>query len=109
MVDRLMTTDPLAPINYTARFVIDVMSGKPERCEEDTLRCLAASPEVSILRSAYAMSLIYRQRDDEAKVLLEAAPEETVPTISGRLCTFLKHALAGRRAEAPYGTGVSQP
>jgi non-specific serine/threonine protein kinase len=100
MIDRFMTIDPLAPINYTARFVIDVMSGQPERCEEATLRCLAASPEVSMLRSAIALSLIYRQRIDEAKVLLDAAPEEKVPTISGRLCTFLKHALAGRRAEA---------
>jgi len=49
MIDHFMTIDPLAPISYTARFVIDMMSGKPERCEKATLQCLAASPETAML------------------------------------------------------------
>jgi serine/threonine protein kinase/Tfp pilus assembly protein PilF len=100
MVDHFMTVDPLSPISYTARFAIYLFSGQAESCETATFQCLRVSPEVAMLRTVCALYLIYRQRFDEARALLDAAPEEKTPTISGQQNTFLKHALAGRRAEA---------
>jgi hypothetical protein len=47
-----------------------------------------------------ALCLIYQNRLPEARAVVEAMPPETSPTISGEMCVFFKHALAGRRAEA---------
>ena len=43
----------------------------------------------------------------EARALVEAAPEEKTPSISGLQCAFIRHALAGRRDEALRA--VSEP
>jgi hypothetical protein len=53
-----------------------------------------------MLRWDLAVSLLQDERLDDARTVLDAAPDETVPTIAGRLCLFLKLALEGRRTEA---------
>jgi hypothetical protein len=57
-------------------------------------------PEFAMLRWDLAVSLIQDDRMDQARAVLDAAPDEKVPTIAGRLCLFLKLALNSRPTEA---------
>lgn len=98
--NRLVEIDPLSLIAHAGCFVIELYAGHPDRYEETARRLLKSAPGFSILRLWYALSLIYTLRNDEARSVLDEAPDETVPTISGRMCSFLRHAVAGGRAEA---------
>jgi hypothetical protein len=53
-----------------------------------------------IIRHDMALSLVHQRRDDEALALLQAAPDEPVPTVSGVVTRALRLALEGRSADA---------
>lgn len=97
---RVLDIDPLSLVCHGARFLEEMYAGHPERYEEPMRRLLRSHPEFSMMRLWYALSLINRQRSEDARVLLDEAPDEKLPSPGGRLCGFLSHALAGRRREA---------
>ena len=57
-------------------------------------------------RWLYAISFIGSERKEDALEVLQAAPEEDVPTIRGRLCVFLKLALEGKTSDAAECVGA---
>jgi tetratricopeptide (TPR) repeat protein len=92
--------DPLTPITQVEGLVVEFFAGSPEWKLEPALQFLQINPEFAMLRVLCALVLIHQGKNDEARVLVESAPEERTPSISGRQCVFIRHALSGDRAQA---------
>ena len=99
--------DPLTPIMQFEGFVVEFLAGESARKLQFMLQFLQINPEFTVSRVTCALALIYQGRIPEARALVEAAPEEKTPSISGLQCAFIRHALAGRRDEALRA--VSEP
>jgi hypothetical protein len=61
---------------------------------------LHSLPGFAYLRWLYVISLLHVGQTDAAAATLRAAPPEEAPTVAGQLCTLLRLALEGKRAEA---------
>jgi len=99
--------DPLTPIMQFEGFIVEFFAGEPGRKLQFMLQFLKTYPDFVMPRVACALALIHQGHMQEARSLVEAAPEEKTPSISGLQCAFIRHALAGRRDEALRA--VSEP
>jgi len=99
--------DPLTPIMQFEGFIVEFFAGEPGRKLQFMLQFLQTYPDFVMPRVACALALIHQGHIQEARALVEAAPEEKTPSISGLQCAFIRHALAGRRDEALRA--VSEP
>ena len=100
MMELALREDPLSPINHHGLLWSALISGNNELVQQDAPRLLLLVPEFAMLRWDLAVSFIQDDRRDQARAVLEAAPDEKVPTIAGRMCLFLKLTLNGRPTEA---------
>ena len=100
MMDLALREDPLSPINHHGRLWNALISGNTVLVQQDAPRLLLLVPEFAMLRWDLALAFIQDDRMEEARAVLDAAPDEKVPTIAGRLCVFLKLVLNGRPNEA---------
>jgi len=100
MMAQAVREDPLSPINHHGLLWNALISGNNDLVQQDAPRLLRLVPEFAMLRWDLAVSLIQDDRMEDARAVLDAAPDEKVPTIAGRLCLFLKLALDGRQTEA---------
>jgi eukaryotic-like serine/threonine-protein kinase len=100
MMELALREDPLSPINHHGLLWSALISGNNGLVQQDAPRLLLLVPEFAMLRWDLAVSFIQDDRMDQARAVLDAAPDEKVPTIAGRLCLFLKLALNGRPTEA---------
>jgi serine/threonine protein kinase len=98
--DQRLAADPLDPVTHLTAFANGIALGNPERHRKAARDLLETIPDFVMLRAVYSLYLLYKDRLDEARRLLDATPDESVPTVSSQTCTFLKHALAGRRSAA---------
>jgi eukaryotic-like serine/threonine-protein kinase len=97
---RIHAIDPLPPFNQVLLLDTEWLAGNIEGAIRLESRALLAAPNITYIRLDLALCLIYADRLPEARAVLEQMPPEITPTISGEMCVFLKHAVAGRRAEA---------
>jgi eukaryotic-like serine/threonine-protein kinase len=97
---RIHAIDPLSPFNQVLLSDTEMLDGNIEGAIQIESHALEAAPNITYIRLDLALCLIFENRLPEARAVLEEMPPETTPTISGEMCGFLKHALAGRRAEA---------
>ncbi len=97
---QVIALDPLTPINRLEDLVVDLFAGSPERKLDAAIEFLRLNPEFVMLRVVCVLGLINEGRMQEAQTLAASSPPEKTPTISGRQCAFIEHALSGRRAEA---------
>ena len=95
-----LLVDPFNPIMHGARLSNELMIGRADVVHRDAPGVVRSHPQFAYVRWVYAVSLIYSDRLQEALTVLEAAPEESSPTIAGRLCLFLKGALQGEGPRA---------
>jgi len=100
LLEQMLATDPLSMITHVAGVAAAIQFGRPEAHYETARRFLEAAPEWAMLRSIHALSRIHAGHPDDARRIAEAAPPEDVPTLSGQICAFLTHALAGRPDKA---------
>ena len=100
MMQQALREDPLSPINHHGLLWNALISGNNDLVQQDAPRLLRLVPEFAMLRWDLAVSLIQNDRLADARAVLDAAPDEKIPTIAGRLCLFLKLALEGRQTEA---------
>ena len=97
---QVQTLDPLAPVSRIESLAIESLAGTPERKLESALQFQRVVPEFAFYRLLCGMGLVNLGRRNEAQALLEAAPEEKIPSIAGRQCVFMGHALSGNRDAA---------
>jgi eukaryotic-like serine/threonine-protein kinase len=100
MMEQALREDPLSPINHHGLLFSALISGNNDLVQQDAPRLLRLVPEFAMLRWDLAISLIQDDRMEDARWVLDAAPDEKVPTIAGRLCLFLKLGLDGRQTAA---------
>ena len=100
MMELARREDPLSPIHHHGSLWSAVMSGHPALVIQEAPRVLQSVPGFAMVRWDLAVALIEEDRLDDAREVLAATPPEKVPTIAGRVCVALKHALEGRRTEA---------
>ena len=93
-----LALDPVSAVVRAAQLSNEYLFGQHETVEKEGPEVLALSP--LHICSLYAMWLIEDQQADRALEVLEANPDEDVPTIAGQLCEFLKLSIQGKRAEA---------
>src|SRR5688572_19200430 len=86
MMAQALREDPLSPINHHGRLWNALISGNNDLVQQDAPRLLRLVPEFAMLRWDLAVSLIQDDRMEDARAVLDAAPDEKVPTIAGRLC-----------------------
>ncbi len=91
--------DPLSVITYCVLLYVSANSGEVERAQEEGLRYLASITDFPLMRLIVALAFVHGGKPEEAMRVLKA-PAETVPTISGQLCRFLRLALAGQPQDA---------
>src|SRR6185436_17569524 len=97
---QLQALDPLSPISHSQSFVVDLLAGVSEHTLEATIQFLRTAPEFAFHRLLCALSLIHLGRLNEAPTIVEEAHEERLPSIAGRQCAFIRHALSGNRDAA---------
>src|SRR5262249_53828722 len=93
---RVHALDPLSRIHQANLPVTELVAGDMRKARDLMAQCFQAIPDFAFTRLGYAHILIYCDQLDEARALLETMPPERKPSITGDICTFLKHALAGR-------------
>jgi serine/threonine protein kinase len=92
--------DPLAPIAHIESLALDLLAGNAGRNLEAAIQFQKVVPAFAFHRLACALQLIDLGRRQEAQALLDAAPDERSPSIAGRQCAFIRHALSGDRDAA---------
>jgi serine/threonine protein kinase len=97
---QIRALDPLTPIMQVEGLVIEFYAGSPEWKIETVLQYIQINTEFVMLRVLCALAMIQEGRTEEARILVSEAPDEKTPTISGRQCLFIRHALSGNRADA---------
>jgi serine/threonine protein kinase len=97
---QVQSLDPLTPISQVEVLAVEFYGGSAQWKVEPALEFLKMYPEFAMLRVFCVLVLIHKGRHEEARILAESAPEERTPTISGRQCVFIRHALSGNRADA---------
>jgi serine/threonine protein kinase len=97
---QLQALDPLSPISHSQSFVVDLLAGVSEHTLEAAIQFLRTAPEFAFHRLLCALSLIHLGRLNEARTIVEEAHEERLPSIAGRQCAFIRHALSGNRDAA---------
>jgi serine/threonine protein kinase len=98
-LDRALAIDPLSPVLQTNSQAHELFFGNLEDFHK-LVGLLQAMPDFTFLRVMVAVGLARSNRLDQAHTVAAATPPERTPTVSGDICRFLAHSLAGRRDEA---------
>jgi non-specific serine/threonine protein kinase len=77
-----------------------MLLGDIEKAKLDAEQSLSGIADFAFFRPGYAFILIYCNRLEEARAVVDAMPPQRSSNIMSEVCVFLQHALAGRRTEA---------
>ncbi|MFQ5652474.1 MAG: tetratricopeptide repeat protein, partial [bacterium] len=100
LLEKLLEIDPLTPLNYNMRGLLDCMEGRFKLGLEYFSKGYDMDPESPGLRLFYAWFLAANKRIDEACSVVDLLAKDSPQTVLADLGLFFKHALRGEKEEA---------
>ena len=100
LVRHLLDIDPLTPLNQCYPGFIDYSEGKFDKIVEPHYRMYQLDPKNPWGRWAYAWSLLWNKRFDEASDVIDILQIENPESIYSKIGLFWKYAFQGKKAEA---------